>query len=118
MKGIQLGACDYLLKPIQMGVLKNIWQHIFRKKINDGKHIESHERMAMTSRSNEFDDRHQLNGGEMGATRKRKNMANKRCDDQESTDSSTSKKARVIWSVDLHQKFVDSAMQIGFDSEF
>ena len=33
MKGVQHGACDYLLKPIRMEELQNIWQHVIRKKI-------------------------------------------------------------------------------------
>ena len=33
MKGVQHGACHYLLKPIRMKELKNIWQHVFQKKM-------------------------------------------------------------------------------------
>ncbi|XP_034712084.1 two-component response regulator ORR26-like isoform X2 [Vitis riparia] len=119
MKGVQHGACDYLLKPVRMKELKNIWQHVFRKKIHEGKDVESYECMReiqmIMSRSDEFDDGHQLNGGELGATRKRKDMENRRHDDQELVDPSSSKKARVVWSIDLHQKFVDAVNQIGFD---
>ncbi|KAK1583061.1 hypothetical protein Q3G72_020679 [Acer saccharum] len=32
MKGITHGACDYLLKPVRLEELKNIWQHVVRKK--------------------------------------------------------------------------------------
>ena len=32
MKGIKHGACDYLLKPVRMEELRNIWQHVVRKK--------------------------------------------------------------------------------------
>lgn len=122
MKGVQHGACDYLLKPVRMKELKNIWQHVLRKKIHEGKEVESHECVReiqmMICRSDEYDDGHQLNGVELGAIRKRKDIENRRHDDQESVDPSTSKKARVVWSVDLHQKFVDAVNQIGFDSEF
>ena len=122
MKGVQHGACDYLLKPVRMKQLKNIWQHVLRKKMNEGKDVESYESMReiqmMISRSDEFDDGHQLDGVELGATRKRKDVENGRHDDQDLVDPSTSKKARVVRSVDLHQKFVDAVNQIGFDSEF
>lgn len=122
MKGIQHGACDYLLKPVRMRELKNIWQHVFRKKIHEGKDFESYECMRdvqmMLNRSNELDDGHLLKGGELGAVRKRKDMENRRFDDQESLDLSTSKKARVVWSIDLHQKFVDAVNQIGIDSKY
>ncbi|CAL9161387.1 unnamed protein product, partial [Musa hybrid cultivar] len=32
MKGITHGACDYLLKPVRIEELRNIWQHVFRRK--------------------------------------------------------------------------------------
>ncbi|KFK34762.1 hypothetical protein AALP_AA5G190300 [Arabis alpina] len=31
MKGVTHGACDYLLKPVRLEELKNIWQHVVRK---------------------------------------------------------------------------------------
>ncbi|MBA0818910.1 hypothetical protein Gohar_019674 [Gossypium harknessii] len=36
-KGITHGTCDYLLKPVCIDELKNIWQHVVRKKIFDFK---------------------------------------------------------------------------------
>ncbi|MBA0705274.1 hypothetical protein Golax_017478 [Gossypium laxum] len=32
MKGVTYGACDYLIKPVRIETLKNIWQHVVRKK--------------------------------------------------------------------------------------
>ena len=32
MKGVTHGACDYLLKPVRMEEMRNIWQHVVRKK--------------------------------------------------------------------------------------
>ncbi|OEL25366.1 Two-component response regulator ORR26 [Dichanthelium oligosanthes] len=40
MKGVQHGACDYLLKPVRMKELRNIWQHVYRKKMHEVKEIE------------------------------------------------------------------------------
>ncbi|KAL6319668.1 hypothetical protein AAG906_026719 [Vitis piasezkii] len=37
-------------------------------------------------------------------------------DDQKSVDPLGSKKGRMVWSLDLHQKFVDATIQIGFDT--
>ncbi|KAF6154405.1 hypothetical protein GIB67_028297 [Kingdonia uniflora] len=31
MKGVKHGACDYLVKPVMLKDLKNIWQHVIRK---------------------------------------------------------------------------------------
>ncbi|KAB1671477.1 hypothetical protein ERO13_D01G023514v2 [Gossypium hirsutum] len=32
MEGVTYGACDYLIKPVRIETLKNIWQHVVRKK--------------------------------------------------------------------------------------
>ncbi|KAG0479572.1 hypothetical protein HPP92_010091 [Vanilla planifolia] len=32
MKGITHGACDYLLKPVRIEELRNIWQHVVRRR--------------------------------------------------------------------------------------
>ncbi|KVH93713.1 CheY-like superfamily [Cynara cardunculus var. scolymus] len=33
MKGITHGACDYLVKPVRLEELRNIWQHVIRRKV-------------------------------------------------------------------------------------
>ncbi|XP_043723993.1 two-component response regulator ORR26 [Telopea speciosissima] len=119
MKGVQHGACDYLLKPVRMKELRNIWQHVFRKKIHEVKEIESFEgyddTRIMRNGSEEFSDGPLPSGGDMTSAKKRKDMDNKEHEDQELNDPSAVKKARVVWSVDLHQKFVNAVNQIGFD---
>ncbi|GJM84984.1 hypothetical protein PR202_ga00706 [Eleusine coracana subsp. coracana] len=35
MKGIKHGACDYLVKPVHLNRLKNIWLHVVKKSKND-----------------------------------------------------------------------------------
>ena len=121
MRGVQHGACDYLLKPIRMKELQNIWQHVFRKRINEVRDIEScggiEEIQLMRNGSHQFDDRYLLNGGDLTSEKKRKVVENK-LDDKDFSDSSSLKKARVVWNVDLHQKFVKAVNQIGFDSKF
>ncbi|GMI87720.1 response regulator 11 [Hibiscus trionum] len=118
MKGVQHGACDYLLKPIRMKELRNIWQHVFRKKIHEVRDIESLEGIEsihMTRSGSElFDDEHFLGGEDTTSGRKRKDVDNKR-DDKDLGDPSSTKKARVVWTVDLHQKFVKAVNQIGYD---
>ena len=121
MKGVQHGACDYLLKPIRMKELRNIWQHVFRKKINEVRDIESLEgieSIQMTrSGSDLFDDGHLLGGEDTTSVRKRKDVENSH-DDKDLSDPSSTKKARVVWTVYLHQKFVKAVNQFGFDSKY
>ncbi|KAM7484130.1 hypothetical protein LguiA_000139 [Lonicera macranthoides] len=118
MKGVQHGACDYLLKPIRMKELRNIWQHVFRKKIHEVRDIESHEGIEefemMRNGSDQSDDGYFLCGGDLTLGKKRKEAENKQ-DEKDYGDPSSLKKARVVWTVDLHQKFVKAVNQIGFD---
>ncbi|MED6162985.1 hypothetical protein PIB30_075664 [Stylosanthes scabra] len=118
MKGVQHGACDYLLKPIRMKELRNIWQHVFRKRINEAREFESFEGFEsihlMRNGSEQCDDGNLFALEDMTSTKKRKDADNKH-DDRELMDPSSTKKARVVWSVDLHQKFVKAVNQIGFD---
>ncbi|XP_068474395.1 two-component response regulator ARR11-like isoform X1 [Phaseolus vulgaris] len=118
MKGVQHGACDYLLKPIRMKELRNIWQHVYRKRIHEAKEFESFESFEsihlMTNGSELSDEGNLFAVEDVTSTKKRKDADNKH-DDKECMDPSSTKKARVVWSVDLHQKFVKAVNQIGFD---
>ncbi|KAL7197009.1 hypothetical protein ACSBR1_036926 [Camellia fascicularis] len=118
MRGVQHGACDYLLKPIRMKELRNIWQHVFRKRIHEVRDIEGHEgyeeTQMMRHGSDQSDDGQLFGGGDLTSGKKRKDAEN-RHDDKDFVDPSSVKKARVVWTVDLHQKFVKAVNQIGFD---
>jgi two-component response regulator (ARR-B family) len=123
MRGIRHGACDYLIKPIREEELKNIWQHVVRKKWNENKEHEH-------SGSLEENDRHKRgnddteyvssgNEGSEGILKAQKKRSNAKDEDEvglESDDPSASKKPRVVWSVELHQQFVSAVNQLGLDS--
>uniref|UniRef100_A0A0D9ZYU0 Response regulatory domain-containing protein n=1 Tax=Oryza glumipatula TaxID=40148 RepID=A0A0D9ZYU0_9ORYZ len=36
LKCVNSGACDYLVKPLRHEELKNIWQHVYRRKLRSG----------------------------------------------------------------------------------
>ncbi|KAH6801892.1 response regulator 11 [Perilla frutescens var. frutescens] len=114
MKGVQHGACDYLLKPIRMKELRNIWQHVFRKRIHEVRDIEGHESLEeiQMMRSELLDDGYFF-GGDLVSGKKRKDVDKN--DDRACGDPSNLKKARVVWTVDLHQKFVKAVNLIGFE---
>ncbi|CAA2988225.1 two-component response regulator ARR11 [Olea europaea subsp. europaea] len=118
MKGVQHGACDYLLKPIRMKELRNIWQHVFRKRIQEVKDIESHEGLEeiqmMGNSMEQSDDGYLFCGADLISGKKRKDADNKQ-DDRHYGDPYYVKKARVVWTVELHQKFVKAVNQFGFD---
>lgn len=96
-KGVRDSACEYLVKPIRMKDLRNIWQHVFRMRVRESQpSLDENEMMRNEDTL--------LNG------KKRKDVDG---DDV----SSRVKKARVVWTVDLHHKFVQAIDQIGIDSK-
>ncbi|XP_057550639.1 two-component response regulator ORR24-like [Amaranthus tricolor] len=118
MQGIRNGACDYLVKPVRIQELQNIWQHVVRRnKSMPVQRITGGSTRAVT-----------LNVTQ-GAIHRGKSIEDSSGDEnndddeieesgRENEDSSTQKKPRLFWSVDLHQKFVDAVNQLGLDKAF
>ncbi|XP_065856260.1 two-component response regulator ORR21 [Euphorbia lathyris] len=122
MKGIKHGACDYLIKPIREEELKNIWQHVVRKKWHENKEIDSeslddNDRYKRGNDDTEYASS-SLNEGSEGVLKgQKKRSISKEEDDgePESDDPTTSKKPRVVWSVELHEQFVNAVTHLGID---
>lgn len=127
-KGVIHGACDYLLKPVRIEELKNIWQHVLRRKKpsvkNQNKSINGNNTSQgvevakgcppAVSTDNEKSGKRQKDqdddeeGGEEDST-------------YENDDSSTQKKPRVNWydgDENLHRKFVAAVNILGYESKF
>lgn len=122
MKGVTHGACDYLVKPIRIEELRNIWQHVFRRKKLDTNHPQNKCIDEANAR--------QLSGDNHGSpltgnTDQSGKFTRKRKDDEDESeetgneydDPNAQKKARVVWSIDLHRKFVAAVNQLGIESE-
>ncbi|XP_010265661.1 PREDICTED: two-component response regulator ORR23-like isoform X2 [Nelumbo nucifera] len=121
MKGITHGACDYLLKPVRLEELKNIWQHVVRRKKFDSKgHNNSNHQEKPHHGDNEGGQGPTATGNtERNGKFNRKRKDQNEDEDEESEengheneDPSTQKKPRVVWSVELHRKFVAAVNQL------
>ncbi|KZV27414.1 hypothetical protein F511_02523 [Dorcoceras hygrometricum] len=121
MKGVRHGACDYLVKPVRIEELRNIWQHVVRRKKFDSNkqkkspvyakyHHENGEGHGTTSR-NDADQNGKIN-------KKRRDDDDENEDGHESEDPATQKKPRVIWSIELHRKFVSAVNHLGIEKAF
>ncbi|KAF9617604.1 hypothetical protein IFM89_037667 [Coptis chinensis] len=121
MRGITHGACDYLIKPIRIEELKNIWQHVIRKKKFDPNNSDNSEKPRQgTSDGGQASSAagHADRNGKLN--KKRKDQDEDEDDDfedsgQENDDPSAQKKPRVVWSVELHRKFVAAVNQLGIE---
>ncbi|XP_038723604.1 two-component response regulator ARR2-like isoform X2 [Tripterygium wilfordii] len=116
MKGVTHGACDYLIKPVRIEALKNIWQHVVRKRKNEWKEVEhsgsAEDGDRQQKPSEDADYSSSANEGSWRNSKKRKDEED---DAEEKDDTSALKKPRVVWSVELHQQFVAAVDQLGID---
>ena len=93
LRGVTHGAVDYLLKPINIKELRNIWQHVVRQKAADDSVANAQ--------------------GAAGADAGGKKRA---AGDAAEGRGGQQKKQRVVWSVELHQKFVNAVNLLGIES--
>uniref|UniRef100_A0ACD5V4G5 Uncharacterized protein n=2 Tax=Avena sativa TaxID=4498 RepID=A0ACD5V4G5_AVESA len=115
-KGILHGACDYLVKPVKIKELKNIWQHVARKN-----------QVAMNHDSSESDDDADQRmvqpvtvvHGQGGAKKSNKRSKNKKNGVHDSYKNrripTTQKKPRVSWTGALHNRFIKAVNRLGVD---
>ncbi|KAF7808599.1 two-component response regulator ORR21-like [Senna tora] len=122
MKGIRHGACDYLIKPVREEELRNIWQHVVRKMCNENKEHENSCSLEDNDRNKRGNDDTEYASsvidtaeGTAKLSKKRGSLKEDDDDELENEDPSTSKKPRVVWSVELHQQFVSAVNQLGLD---
>ncbi|XP_060170349.1 two-component response regulator ORR22-like [Lycium barbarum] len=113
VEGIKHGASDYLVKPIKMEDVKNIFQHVTtsNKTIED-----DHSTPISCNDTNEFGV--QESSSSLPLKRKSKNSLLQDEDEETNTDQSSGescppkKKNRMRWSKELHYKFLDAYYQL------
>ncbi|XP_077226182.1 two-component response regulator EHD1-like isoform X2 [Tasmannia lanceolata] len=113
MKYITHGACDYLIKPVRLQELKNIWQHVFRRVMGDSR---------VTGDSP--NDRSRNDMVVMGDCSETMDSWTKRSNtslllpeeaDEVINDVSHLKKTRLQWTSQLHHQFVSVVNTLGLD---
>lgn len=120
MKGITHGACDYLLKPVRIEELRNIWQHVIRRKRSDLLPKDQEHSGSVDNSKKREEEADTSSAPETAHNRRKRKEVDSgggsdRQDDD--VDMASLKKQRVVWSVELHQKFVHAVNQLGVDSE-
>nr|VDD50245.1 unnamed protein product [Brassica oleracea] len=117
LKGVTHGAVDYLIKPVRIEALKNIWQHVVRKKRNEW-NVSEHSGSVEETGQREDGDNNSSSANNEGSWRSSRKRKEEEVDEQggdDKEDTSSLKKPRVVWSVELHQQFVAAVNQLGVD---
>ncbi|XP_010513906.1 PREDICTED: two-component response regulator ARR14-like [Camelina sativa] len=121
MTGINHGACDYLIKPIRPEELKNIWQHVVRRRCVMNKELRSSLALEDNNKNSGSVETvfsvSECSEGSLMKPRKKKKKSVDREDneDDDLLDPGNSKKSRVVWSIELHEQFVNAVNQLGID---
>jgi two-component response regulator (ARR-B family) len=116
MKGVTHGACDYLIKPVRIEALRNIWQHVVRKRKHEWKDTEQSGSIEDDERQQkQLEDADFSSSGNEGNWRSSKRRKDEEDQAEDRDDTSSLKKPRVVWSVELHQQFVAAVNQLGID---
>lgn len=109
MKAIKNGACDYWIKPFHENQFKIVWKHVARK-------IALSQNMLPKKINAEF------SSFVSDATVRDQNKISSNSKEYDHVDESDAcyapptKKPRLSWSTELHNKFVKAVMQIGPES--
>ncbi|KAL7263490.1 hypothetical protein ACSBR1_001610 [Camellia fascicularis] len=110
MKGVKHGAQDYLIKPLRLEEVKNIWQHVVRKNLFN------------TTKSSTVQAGTDQNPPIPSSKRQREKRNVEEEEEEEETNTHNEessaqkkKKKRVSWTGVLHNKFVDAVRLLGVD---
>lgn len=101
LRGVTHGAVDFLIKPVRIEELKNVWQHVIRRRSVSFSRCTADESGA----DHESD-------AQTGQRLKRKESELIRAEHE---GGAGGKKPRVVWSVEMHQQFVYAVNTLGID---
>ncbi|EFJ40943.1 ARR-B family transcription factor, partial [Volvox carteri f. nagariensis] len=110
LRGVTHGACDYLIKPVRLEELRNLWQHVVRRR--------RQLRMmgaGCSGGANGLGSTGNLGAVATGSAGLGLGLGTAADELGLGLDNGSSKKARVVWSVEMHQQFVNAVNQLGID---
>ncbi|KAL6839337.1 hypothetical protein ACP4OV_030834 [Aristida adscensionis] len=118
MKYITNGASDFLIKPVRIEELKNIWQHVFRKQIG-----ELHKNNNGQPSTHQYDQlscpipaSHTTGATTTGIIEATATMTQEiREINGTITDIRDLRKSRLSWTMQLHRQFIAAVNSLGAD---
>jgi len=108
MKAFKLGACDYWTKPLHEHQFESMWTHVFEDKMQKGTlSMEDDDKIRGISDNSEFG---------LSMIHSNGNYRNNNVDESENSNSSSTRKTRLVWSLELHDAFVKAIEELGIES--
>ncbi|XP_030536477.1 two-component response regulator ARR14-like [Rhodamnia argentea] len=114
LKGVNSGACDFLVKPIQISTLTILWQHVLRSnRRSSNNSIKELETLHALTTSSSIDTRAQAENEEEENSKSLKRSSEDEVDHGQS--QSRVKKPRMVWTPELNQMFIMAVNSLGND---
>ena len=113
MRAVQLGACDFWVKPLRYYQFKNMRTHVLRKSLKENK-IQTKDCVGSLE-DDEWSRKRGKDNSEFGSSsvvRDQSNSSSKEAEESKHRVSSM-KKPRVVWIAELHSKFVNAVKKLG-----
>jgi two-component response regulator (ARR-B family) len=115
MHAVLKGACDYWIKPLIEDQIKFIWKYIAMKIFNETKKLGIDEKLEVEVKKElEKEDSKLPLIGETRESEIDNNVTQESV--EEDKNKSPPKKPRVVWSQELHKKFLNALMELNIDS--
>lgn len=121
MKYITSGASDFLIKPVRIEVLKNIWQHVFRKQLigenrsistnNDAQYLDQVSYPPTIAPASTCATR--TTGIITEAAMATPESATRETTNGTVTDIQDLRKSRLSWTIQLHRQFIEAVNSLG-----
>ncbi|XP_059599029.1 two-component response regulator ARR2-like [Vitis vinifera] len=125
LRSLNKGATYYMMKPVEMGSIKNLWQYVFLNRRDKqlqktgqkgGVQVES-----LGENESDVDAGSALiSNGKHGYQEPTTDTVETDKDDDDEEDTLTSpirKKAKLTWTTELHDKFLLAIGELGLDSK-
>ncbi|KAK2385556.1 two-component response regulator ARR14 [Trifolium repens] len=114
MHAVLKGACDYWIKPLIEDQIKFIWKYIAMKIFNETKKLGIDEKLEVEVKKElEKEDSKLPLIGETRESEIDNNVTQESV--EEDKNKSPPKKPRVVWSQELHKKFLNALMELNID---
>ncbi|KAK2385612.1 hypothetical protein P8452_40319 [Trifolium repens] len=104
MKAIEKGACEYWVKPLNVNHINNMWQHVVT--------IQQHDQIL---RILEVKTGQKIMKRDESATKETNACVLEKPSDDNHHYQPPTKKNRLSWSQELHEKFLRAVNQLGMD---
>ena len=118
MRSLNKGAIYYMDKPVEKGNLKNLWQYVFLNRREKRKNRQKNLRAESLGENepDKYAGSGQITSRKHGYQQLTSDAVETGKDDEDDTlTSCMRKKPKLVWTNELHEKFLNAIAELGLD---